>query len=611
MNAICGLLGAPAGLPDLRAMLAALPGRGKDAGEWADGNVALGGRADVRDQSPGCLGFDPGASLTLVGDVRLDDRPALCDALGVPRHERNEIADEALVLRAYQRWGRECPNHLLGDYAFAVWDANAHTLFCARDHMGVRPFYYAYTSSGFAFASAVEAVLAAPGVDAGLDEASVAEYLTGIALFSTTRTFFEAVKKLPPGHSLALDARAPARQRPPVRYWHPAQAPRLPPASDDEYAEQFLALYSQAVADRLPGSGAIGVHVSGGLDSSSVAVLAARHLRRQGRPPPLGFSWLPDLEDRPPRPAHAKEYALIGAVAAKAGLQVRHCTIAAEDIKALLRRDGLFPGIIGNEDAVQRTAAAHGVSVLLSGWGGDEGASFNGRGTLESMLLRGHWWRLAVACRARGMGPWRLLLDHALPLVAPGLMLELRRLKRGKPLRARRGFAEASFRRRLRPGPERIPRYVDVRRTQLALLESAHLCLRIEEWAATGARHGIEYRYPLLERRILEFALGLPPEQFQRGGWSRLLMRRALRTVLPAEVCWYASKADPARVDALREAQALALPAIGEELAARVPPPSRARYLDVEALLASLSAAGIRAGHRNIPICNALRFLDW
>lgn len=290
MNAICGLLGAPAGLPDLRAMLAALPGHGKDAGEWADGGIALGARADVRDQSPSCLSFDPGASLTLVGDIRLDDRPALCDALGVPRQERKGIADEALALRAYSRWGRECPNHLLGDYAFAVWDANAKTLFCARDHMGVRPFYYAHTSSGLAFASAVEAVLAAPGVDPDLDEASVAEYLTGITLFSTERTFFDAVKKLPPGHWLALDCRSAVRQQQPARYWHPEQAPRLPPASDDGYAEQFLALYSQAVADRLPGSGAIGVHVSGGLDSSSVAALAARHLQRQGRPPPLGFS---------------------------------------------------------------------------------------------------------------------------------------------------------------------------------------------------------------------------------------------------------------------------------------------------------------------------------
>ena len=605
MHAICGLLGASIGLPALRAMRAVLPGAAEQAAEWTDGAVALGGAA-------GCLAFDPGASLTVVADVRLDDRPALCGALGVPRHERDRLADGALVLKAYQRWGQNCANHLLGDYAFAVWDAKARTLFCARDHIGARPFYYAQTPHGFAFASMVEGVLAAPGVHDDFDELSVAEHLTGIALLSTTRTFFKAVGKLPPAHTLAVDCAKDARADAPVRHWHPEQAPRLPPATDEQYAEEFLALYSQAVADRLRGPDPIGVHVSGGLDSSSVAALAARELRGQGRPPPLAFSWQPDLAGRPPKPEHAKEYALVDAVAAKAGLQVRHCAMGSDDIVDLLRRDGAFPvAMAGNEYAVQRAAAAQGIRVVLSGWGGDEGASFNGRGTLEAMLLRGQWMRLAKACRARGTGPWRFLIDHVLPLISPALMLELRRLRHGKPLRSRRGFADPAFKRRLRPRPEPLLRYLNARRAQLTLLQGVHLSARIEDWAASGARHGIEYRYPLLDRRVLEFALGLPPEQFQRGGHSRLLMRRALREVLPAEVCSHTSKADPAHTDALLDAQALALPAIGEALAARTTPPARARYVDMEQLLANLSAARIRTGHRNVQVRNALCFLDW
>ena len=605
MHAICGLLGASIGLPALRAMRAAFPGAAEQAAEWTDGAVALGG-------ADGCLAFDPGASLTVLADVRLDDRPALCEALGVPRHERDGLADGALVLKAYLRWGQDCANHLLGDYAFAVWDAKARTLFCARDHIGARPFYYARTPGGFAFASAVESVLAAPGVADDFDELSVAEHLTGIALLSTTRTFFKAVGKLPPAHTLAVDCAKDARADAPVRHWHPEQAPRLPPATDEQYAEEFLALYSQAVADRLRGPDPIGVHVSGGLDSSSVAALAARELRGQGRPPPLAFSWLPDLAGRPPKPEHAKEYALIDAVAAKAGLKVQHCAMDSDDIIDLLRRDGAFPGAMaGTEDVVQGTAAAQGVGVLLSGLGGDEGASFNGRGTLESMLLRGHWWRLAAACRARGTGPWRFLMDHMLPLISPAMVLELRRLRRGQPLRSRRGFADPAFKRRLRPRPELVPRYLGVRRTQLALLQGAPHANRAENWAASAARHGIEYGYPLLDRRLLEFALGLPPEQFLRGNGTRLLMRRALGSVLPPEVCWHTSKADPARQDALRDAQVLALPAIGEELAARTMPPARAVYLDMEGLLANLSPTRIRAGQRNVQAYNALSFLDW
>ena len=598
-------------------MLSALPGRGDGVEEWVDGAIALGGKwahsGSQCGSSPGRIALDPRLGLAAVADARLDDRPGLCDALDVPRQERAGIADGALVLKAYARWGEGCAKHLLGDYALAVWDARARKLFCARDHIGAKPFYYARTPGGFAFASTVEGALAAPGVVDDVDELSVAEHLAGIALLSKTRTFFRSVRKLPPGHTLVVDcAEASCRVAAPARYWQPEQARRLPPATDGEYAEAFLALYAQAVADRLRGPDPIGVHVSGGLDSSSVAALAARELQAQGRPPPLAFSWLPDLAGRPPKPAHAKGYALVAAVAAKAGLRLRHCTTSADDITALLRRDVLLPGAtLGSEEPVQRTAAALGVRVMLSGWGGDEGASFNGRGTLEHLLLRGHWWRLAVACRAMNTGPWRLLLDHVLPLIAPALMLELRRLRRGKPRRARRGFAEASFRSRLRPRAEPVPRYVDPRRAQLQLLDSPHLSRGFEEWAAAGARRGIEYRYPLLDRRVLEFALGLPPEQFQHGGGTRLLMRRALRTVLPPEVCWHVSKADPAVADAVQDALVAALPAIGKQLSARRTPPARARYVDMDGLLAYLSPAHVRAGHRNTQAYNALAFLDW
>lgn len=598
-------------------MLSALPGCGEGVEEWTDGTIALGGKwahsGSRCGSSPRSIALDPRLGLAAVADVRLDDRPGLCDALGVQRQERAGIADGALVLKAYARWGQGCATHLLGDYALAVWDANARTLFCARDHIGAKPFYYAQTPGGFAFASTVEGVLAAPGVADDVDERSVAEHLTGIALLSKTRTFFRSVRKLPPGHTLVVDcAEAPCRVAAPARYWQPEQVPRLPPATDDQYAEEFLALYSQAVADRLRGPDPIGVHVSGGLDSSSVAALAAQQLRCQGRPPPLAFSWLPNLAGRPPKPVHAKGYALVAAVAAKAGVRVRHCTTTADDVVALLRQDGLFPGAtLGSEEAVQRAAAAQGVRVMLSGWGGDEVASFNGRGTLEHLLLRGHWWRLAVACRASGTGPWRLLLDHVLPLIAPALMRELRRLRRGKPTRARRGFAEASFRSRLRPRPEPVLRYLDPRRAQLQLLDSPHLTRGFEEWAAAGARRGIEYRYPLLDRRVLEFVLGLPPDQFAHGGRSRLLMRRALRTVLPPEVCWHVSKADPAVADAVQDALVAALPAIGKQLSARGTPPKRARYVDMEGLLAYLTAARVRTGHRNTQAYNALAFLDW
>ena len=174
--------------------------------------------------------------------------------------------------------------------------------------------------------------------------------------------------------------------------------------------------------------GPVGTHLSGGLDSSSIAVLAARELRRRGHPSPLAFSWLPALDGETPAPAHAKEYALIDTVCAQEDLQVSHCALSPGDVLAILRRDGTFPGVYVqmNEEAVQRRAAESGVRVLLSGWGGDEGVSFNGRGHLEQLLLGGRWLKLAAECRA-DPHPFRALAHIALSLVHPHLPSHLHR----------------------------------------------------------------------------------------------------------------------------------------------------------------------------------------
>ena len=642
MAVICGHCAPAEEGPALAAMLDAVAGHGAECVRWTEGPVGLGGRYDRppvveprkgtpprRGAPPGSpLRFHPGAGVAVLADARLDGR-GLGDALGLGPRERAECTDGDLILRAWLRWGRECPNHLLGDYAFVVWDAGKRLLFCARDHIGARPFYYASTADRFVFASAVEAVLAVPGVSGALDERTVAAYLTRTPLDMATRTFFKAVRKLPPGHALTLEAgRRPAaglRARL-ERHWRPERTPRAPPASDDDYAGELLRLYRQAVKDRLRGPGPVGVHLSGGLDSSSVAVLAARELRRQGRPPPLAFSWLPDPGNGRPCAAHAPEYALVGAVRAQEGLRVFHQAPDADDVIAVLRQDGAYPGVHVhlNERVVQHSAAEQGVRVLLSGWGGDEGVSFNGGGYFASLLLRGRWMALLAACRARGERPHRFLARIVLALAHPHLPFRLRVLRNGRWLfrwSRRWWLIDPAFARRTRPWPQRARRRTSVRRAQLELLERAVHSDRIEGWAASGARHGIEYRYPLLDRRLLEFALSLPPEQFSRGRWDRWLMRYALSggagrsfaesPVLPADVCWNAGKEDPARSDAMRDAIAEALPVIGRELAARPAPPSRARYVDVPRLLERLDSARFRQRRRFAPALNALQLLDF
>ena len=456
MNAICGAYLRDSRREDgLGAMLAALSDYGENHAQWHEGAVGLGGRYTEAPDDNGterapCL--QRGAGVVVAADVRLDDRDALCDALDVPRADRSALTDAGLVLRAWLRWGPACPNHLLGDYAFAVWDANERTLFCARDHAGVRPLYYALTRSGVVFASAVEAVLAMPEVSGALDEATVAAYLTGPAFNSTTHTFFKEVSKLPPGHTLTVKGEPVARHSPRIeRYWRPEDTPTAPLASDDAYAEELVELMARAVADRLRG-GPVGTHLSGGLDSSSIAVLAARELRRQGRPPPPAFSWLPALGQAAPAAAHAPEYSRIDAVCRQEDLQVFHRSPSVDDMVAMLRRDGALPGVHVhlNEEPVQRCAAEQGVRVLLSGWGGDQGVSFGGRGYHQQLLLGGRWLRLAAECRATSR-PIRSFGATALSIVHPRLPERLLQWRRGEAPRHRHWLIDPAFARRPSP----------------------------------------------------------------------------------------------------------------------------------------------------------------
>ena len=632
MNGICGIhegggRGGAGDGPDadgLDAMLAALADYGAEAAAWTEpsrspavalgcrrspwatgavgeGSAGDGGKAADGGHTAGTrLRIDRGGGFAVVADARLDDRGALCDALGVPRAERAGLDDPDLIARAFARWGRDCPDHLLGDYAFAVWDRRARTLFCARDPVGVRPFYYAETARGFVFASAVEAVLAAPGVDDRLDESTVATWLVRRNPLSNTRTFFAMVRKLPPGHALTVAGAAPPRLH---RYWRPERAPQVRRASDDAYAEEFLDLYARAVRDRLRGPDPVGVHLSGGLDSSTIAVLAARELRREGRPPPLAYTLLPPRE-RQPAAAGAPEYDVMDAVCAREGLRLfHHFEFSPEDTFALLRRDGAYPGsrlVSETMVSLQRQAAEHGVRVLLSGRGGDEGVSFNGRGLYAHLLLSGRWLRLAAECRRRGL---RRVLGEAVKSLAPPLPRRLRRPWRD-PRSFPSSFIDPAFARRQRLWPSRRwHAAVGTRRVQLRLLRNGHLARDTEAFAANGARYGIEYRYPLLDRRLLELALGLPSEQFLRGGCNRWLMRHAGQSLLPPDACWRLAK-DDARLyieQSVDIHEEVVLPAILQALeAGAAASPTRMRYVDMPRLLASLRnglAVSSRQGH--------------
>jgi len=211
-------------------------------------------------------------NLVLTADACIDNRDELIVTivtLGLADRPPAEIADSQLILAAYEKWGEYCPEKLLGDFAFAIWDERKQVLFCARDHFGVKPFCYHQSEQFFVFASEIKALLCLPGVPCQLNEARVADYLE-VLFEDKAMTFYQHILRLPPGHSITV-GREETRLR---SYWSLDPERELRLGSDEEYAE--------AMRCRLRSAFPIGSMLSGGLDSSSITCVARKLLAQNG-----------------------------------------------------------------------------------------------------------------------------------------------------------------------------------------------------------------------------------------------------------------------------------------------------------------------------------------
>jgi asparagine synthase (glutamine-hydrolysing) len=545
------------------------------------------------DQKPDSALLPVLGALTITADVRLDNRAELCAELAIPASEQVSLDDAELILRAYQQWGAGCASHLLGDFAFAIWDQANGRLFCARDFAGVRPFYYHYApgSGRFVFASDLQALSAHPQVPLELNLAHVTAALqTVMGQFQhPEHTYYQVIEKLPPAHCLTLDASG-LRLR---AYWQPGQTPERHYTGEREYVEELLPLLKAAVACRVTGPHPVGAHISGGLDSSSVAVLAQRYLQTQGRSV-TGFSWSPPLPENPADLMPNDERKLVESARQADGFPIRYTQLTPEHVVAHARRDiTLQPTTtLQLELAASADAAGLGVRTMLSGWGGDELLAFNGRGYFPDLLRRGHWLtlqrELTLRARLHGGIVWKQWIsDGIFPLIPPAIQRILRPTD-FPPLRPLPAYLRSCFAATLAgisppASPEAYER-PGVRRTQIALLQHGHLSYRMESWASHGATLGLTYAFPLLDRRLVEFSLSIPDHLFFKNGWKRYLYRTAMAGILPDSLRWQKVKDDPAMFKMLRNARQEAAGQLRADLLARAGNP----YIDVVQLQIAL-----------------------
>ena len=524
--------------PDLvRRLRLAIAHRGPDGTSGrVDGSVGLAHAAFQT--TPESMGerqplVDEARGLRLVFDGRIDNREELVTALRGYATDGTPPSDAELVLRAYARWGEACPEHLLGDFAFAVWDQRNQRLFCARDIVGVKPFYYTTVGRTFACGSTVGTLLQVPGVRLEPNEGIVGEFLAN-AIRSQKDTLLSGIMRLPAAHALSVQ---PGRVRK-WRYWDVDTTTSIRYPTNEQYQEHLLSLLENAVQCRLRGH--VGAELSGGLDSSAVVAVAQSLLGKDRRLQSFSIVF-PGMR--------CDETKFSAAVAAKCGLEANRSEPYLAEPSIYIeeaRRHLDFPGYPNTHmsRSLKKLARQRGCSVLLTGCGGDEWFS----GSLYRYA--DHVRRLQFVSLAR-----QVQTDYGTLASRPALNSVLRF--------GLLPLVGGPIRRRLRALRHRdtTPPFVDPRlaarvhlKDRTGLRPSAHRfsdlaqrdvygTLRSGEWSHANEVEervtttlGIEHRHPFFDRRLIEFAMAIPENQRWRDGLQKQVLRRSLRGRLPASV---------------------------------------------------------------------------
>jgi asparagine synthase (glutamine-hydrolysing) len=487
--------------------------------------------------------------LVVVADLRIDNRDELIEACGLPRDSRMG-GDTALVVAAYRRWGERCPEHLEGDFAFAIWDRRDRSLFCARDPFGVKPFAYAAIPGRcFAFGSEIRAAACVLDVPKILDEARIASYLL-LRFDDAERTFYRDIRRLPGGCALLLrDDRITIR-----RYWTPDATRRIRFRSDAEYADGFTEHFTRAVGDRMrvPEPGVLGALLSGGLDSSSIAAVARDHVHARGHAPLPVFSWV--FSDAPEADEREYQHAMLesGGFAPRTFDSETAGYTAWSDLEPLMPDGPPYAPNIYLNTAIARTAQVGGIRVLLDGLGGD-GIVSRGEARTVELFVRGRvltlYRELSAMQRVGGntRSLPRLFAAHVVaPLLPPPWMHALGRVRGRAPVDdATVILAPRLARDHGRPREKAFRPTLSVRRQHVDQLTAPMLGDGLELFDRALASCGVEGRYPFFDRRLAEYCLALPADQKSANGYSRIVMRRAMEGVVPPAIQWRPGKGKP------------------------------------------------------------------
>ena len=545
MSAIFGILdlkGRPVDLVWIKSMQEDLAHRGPDGhGLYREHSLVLGHQLlqvtpeSMYDKSP----YEEDG-FVITANARLDEREALMARLQIVGEEREKITDSILMLRSYRKWGKDFVKDIYGDFSFAIWDKEKKELFCARDQMGVKPLLYYFQDNRFVFSTELRAIVKLPFVKTEIDHSHLRDQVIGICDIPD-RTSWKNIVRLRAASILYLSSSGIAISQ----YWEPEYNRNSKYKSEEQSALALREILERVIAEHTRVIGGVGVPLSGGLDSSTIACLAARKLALENKNLTTASSVLnptfteTDIKD---------ELGYIQTVLQQEK-NIDSTFIYNTDLEFLGNLDEKFNRhytTFNNsyyvDEALYNQFKLKSVRRVLSGYLGDITTSNSTIYPLPHLLLAGRlgtFFKLSRNMKKNMEGNFfSFIINNILIPVAPMFLLkEGYRFKGHKipwdintlPLH----FSSLEKHQLQKRSTAYHKNYI-VHQLQISRNIWATPWENFEEdWDCGSSHHQIEITYPLLDRRVVELLLQLPVEHFYSDGLDRGLIRKAMDGILP------------------------------------------------------------------------------
>jgi asparagine synthase (glutamine-hydrolysing) len=482
----------------------------------------------------------------ITANARLDNRSVLIKQLGLAE-EANSLPDGQLILKAYQYWGKESPKYLLGDFAFIIWDESRQTVFCARDHFGVKVLLFSRTEKGIMISNEPNAFFTSDWLKKSLKESWLVDLIWNLGP-TPVETAYKGLEVLPAGHCMEVNADSFTMEA----YWHLDDDVQWENLSDDALLFELKKRFHNAVSVRLQSEFPLACELSEGLDSNGIAGYAAQ-MKPHDKIHTLSYSCVELTNET--KKVWGKTYQDIFAMLAMHDNLHPIWTSETsfqEDKKKYIENIGGVFAFRGGWLLHCKLTYQQGARVLLSGWGGDHCVSTYGDFYESELFIQLKWRELYTFLHdknRRGRGPKAiralalLFIKHLFPTLSRWKERKRGGLEQALWQRSRHSFLKKDYihryqcKTKLKAFTDNYRRNSVKAHHQRELFEIG-LEHRLIDSELSARMYRLEYRFPMLDVPLVEFTYNLPSHLKIHNGVERYHFRKILEGFTTERIQW-------------------------------------------------------------------------